>query len=225
MVNYQYLSYFLDDKTPIYGGSSGIEIVKLNDISKGDTANTKRISFHNHSGTHIDFPNHFFKKGKLSSDYAADFWIFNNPYVIKISPNEDEIILLDKSLIETIPKETDFLILNTGFYKYRGDDKFWNNNPGISPDLAKLLKLQCPNIRVLGMDTISLTSYQNRILGRESHRKFLGEYDILLVEDMNLKDLIFQPVKLMCFPMLIKDVDGCPVTIISEYEKNKGNNI
>tara|TARA_B110000238_G_C16132127_1_gene441968 strand:- start:2745 stop:3401 length:657 start_codon:yes stop_codon:yes gene_type:complete len=218
MAKFQYLSYFLDDKTPIYGGHSGIDIIKLNDISKGDTANTKRISLHNHSGTHIDFPNHFLENGKFSSDYDADFWIFNNPYVIKISPDEDEIILLNKSLIETIPKQTDFLILNTGFYKCRGSEKFWNNNPGISPDLAKLLKLRCPNLRVLGMDTISLTSYQNRILGRESHRKFLGENDILLVEDMNLKNLISQPVKLMCFPILIKEVDGCPVTVISEHE-------
>ena len=218
MAKFQYLSYFLDDKTPIYGGDSGIDIIKLNDISKGDTANTKRISLHNHSGTHIDFPNHFIENGKFSSDYAADFWIFNNPFVIKISPDEDEIILLNKNLIETIPKQTDFLILNTGFYKCRGSEKFWNNNPGISPDLAKLLKLQCPNLRVLGMDTISLTSYQNRILGRESHRKFLGENDILLVEDMNLKNLTSHPEKLMCFPILIKEVDGCPVTIIAEYE-------
>lgn len=218
MANYQYLSYFLDDKTPIYGGSSGIDIVKLNDIAKGDTANTKRISFHNHSGTHIDFPNHFLENGKFSSDYNAEFWIFNNPYVVKISTNEDEIILLDKKLIETIPKQTDFLILNTGFYKYRGSKKFWNNNPGISPDLAKLLKLRCPNLRVLGMDTISLTSYQNRIIGRQSHRKFLGENNILLVEDMNLKNLKSLPKKLMCFPLLIKKVDGCPVTIIAEYE-------
>lgn len=218
MSKFQYLSYFLDDKTPIYGGGSGIDIVKLNDISKGDTANTKRISLHNHSGTHIDFPNHFLENGKLSSDYEANFWIFNYPYVVKISPEEDEVILLDKNLIKTIPRETDFLILNTGFYKYRGRKKFWNNNPGISPDLAKLLKFQCPNLRVLGMDTISLTSYQNRILGRKSHRKFLVENDILLVEDMNLKNLNDVPVKLMCFPILIKGVDGCPVTIIAEHE-------
>ena len=30
----------------------------------GDTANTKSITLHNHSGTHIDFPNHFIINGK-----------------------------------------------------------------------------------------------------------------------------------------------------------------
>ena len=111
MYSYQYLSYFLDDKTPIYGGDTGIDVAKLNDISKGDTANTKKITFHNHSGTHIDFPNHFLENGKFSSDYDANFWIFKNPFVIKINPKEDEIILLNQNLIKTIPKETDFLIL------------------------------------------------------------------------------------------------------------------
>ena len=61
---YIYLSYFLDDKTPIYGGLKGIEITDNSSIEKGDTANTKTLSFHNHSGTHIDFPNHFIQNGK-----------------------------------------------------------------------------------------------------------------------------------------------------------------
>jgi arylformamidase len=218
MAKYQYLSYFLDENTIVYGGSLGIEIDKLNDISKGDTSNTKRISFHNHSGTHIDFPRHFLEHGKSSSDYPPDFWVFNRPHVIQIEAVDDEIILLNKNLIETIPKETDFLILNTGFFKHRQTERFWKNNPGISPNMAELLKQRCPGLKVLGMDTISLTSYQNRVLGRESHRKFLGDNEILLVEDMDLKNIVTQPIKLMCFPILIKNVDGCPVTIIAEYE-------
>ena len=35
MAKFQYLSYFLDDKTPIYGGDSGIDIIKLNDLTIG----------------------------------------------------------------------------------------------------------------------------------------------------------------------------------------------
>ena len=46
MAKFQYLSYFLDDKTLWWRFRN--RYYKLNDISKGDTANTKRISFHNH---------------------------------------------------------------------------------------------------------------------------------------------------------------------------------
>jgi arylformamidase len=216
MKKYKYLSYFLDNKTPLYGGKSGIGIEKLDDISSGDSANTKTIIMHNHSGTHIDFPNHFFDKGKVSSDYEPDFWIFENPFMLEIDIDENEIILLDHSTLNKIPKITDFLIINTGFYKFRGQKKFWNNNPGIHPDLAAVLRKRCPKLKILGMDFISLTSYQHRALGKVAHREFLGDNDILLVEDMKLDELKKSPSRVICLPILIKGIDGCPVTIISE---------
>ena len=48
MMKYRYLSYFMNVETPLYGGEKGIEITLLNQISKGDTANTKSIQLHNH---------------------------------------------------------------------------------------------------------------------------------------------------------------------------------
>ena len=216
---FQYLSYFLNEDTIIYGGNKGIEIKKLSDIEMGDTANTKSITLHNHSGTHIDFPNHFIINGKVSSDYDPNFWIFTNPFIVDVNLKKDQNIIDSKSFkLESIPKKTDFLILNTGFFNKRGTKVFWNNNPGISSNLAKQLKNQCPMLRVLGMDTISLSGYQNRDLGRESHKEFLGKYDILLVEDMDLRNINnMSPKKIMCFPLLIEKLDGCPVTIIAEY--------
>ena len=66
------------------------------------------------------------------------------------------------------------------------------------------------------MDFISLTSYQHRDIGKVSHRQFLGEHDILLVEDMDLRNLKEQPKKIMCFPLLVTALDGAPVTIIAQ---------
>ena len=213
---YIYLSYFLDEKTPIYGGSKGIEIIDNSSIEKGDTANTKTLSFHNHSGTHIDFPNHFIQNGKKSDDYNANFWIFDNPYLIEVPVNEDELINLDQELLNSIPSNTDFLIFNTGFYKLRNDIKFWKHNPGFSPEMAEKLKLQCPDLRVIAMDTISLTSFQNRKIGRIAHKKFLGDSNLLIVEDIDLNELDSQPKKIMCFPLMVKGIDGSPVSIIAE---------
>jgi arylformamidase len=213
---YIYLSYFMDDKTPIYGGSKGIKIKDNSSIENGDTANTKILSFHNHSGTHIDFPNHFILNGKKSDDYTADFWIFDNPFLIEVPVTDDELINIDHELLNSIPSNTDFLIFNTGFYKLRNDTKFWKHNPGFSPLMAEKLKLQCPYLRVIAMDTISLTSFQNRKIGRIAHKKFLGDSNLLIVEDINLKELNSQPKKIMCFPLMIKGIDGSPVSIIAE---------
>ena len=66
---------------------------------------------------------------------------------------------------------------------------YWENNPGISPELAQKLKDRLPSLRVLGADLISITSFQNRPTGRVTHKIFLNEPSILLIEDMDLSKL------------------------------------
>ena len=216
--NIIYLSYFMDKNTPIYGGGKGVEVIADRSIENGDTANTKFIKLSNHSGTHIDFPNHFIDKGKKSDNYNADFWVFNKPTVIKKTCIENEIIDLSDIELEKIPFDIDILILKTDFYKYRGTDKYWLNNPGISPNLAKTLRYKFPKLRAIGMDLISVTSFQNRILGREAHNKFLeGDNPILLIEDMDLRFLNKIPKQIICLPIMISKLDGAPITIIAIY--------
>jgi len=217
MANYISLSYFLDKDTPTYGGGKGISIFPEKSISKGDSANTKRIEFNNHSGTHIDFPNHFLINGLTSDSYPASFWIFNRPFLFCKNIEKGSIISLTKEELSIIPKDVDFLIYKTGFWKYRSGEQYWNNNPGFAPETADLLRSYFPFLRVLGMDIISLTGFQNRELGRLAHKNFLGgERPILLVEDMDLSNLNKQPNSLVCAPLMIRGIDGTPVNIIAE---------
>ncbi|MBC8052950.1 MAG: cyclase family protein [Sphingobacteriaceae bacterium] len=213
---YVYLSYFMDGKTPLYGGSTGILTEPDREISKGDTANTKKLSLGNHSGTHIDFPNHFFENGKKSHEYDASFWIFAYPHVVELASNMDDIIMLSDELLSTVPLETDFLIIKTGFGIYRNDERYWQNNPGLHPDLADGIRRRCKGIRAVGIDIISITGYQNRPLGRLAHKAFLGENPILLVEDMDLSLLNSQPAEIYCFPIMVSELDGAPVTIVAK---------
>lgn len=206
----------MDDNTPLYGGYYGVKMQNLRSIENGDSANTKLLEFCNHSGTHIDFPNHFSIQGKVVEDYDANFWIFNSPYFIEIEAIDNQIIDLTIEQIHAIPQNVDFLILKTGFSKFRNEERYWKSNPGIAPELASKLKLRCPNLRLLGMDIISLTSFGDRPLGRISHNKFLIDNNILIVEDMFLDNLISQPKKIYCLPLLRKGLDGSPVTVIAE---------
>jgi arylformamidase len=215
---YIYLSYFLDDNTPLYGGEKGITMVPDRTIKNGDTANTKRVALHNHSGTHIDFPNHFFDDGKVAQDYDASFWVFNHVHVINKMAAADELIVLTDDELQPIPVETEFLIFKTGFSAFRNQDQYWTNNPGISPEVADTLRKQCPQIRAIGMDFISLTSYQNREIGRASHREFLGKSPILLIEDMDLRNLTKSPQQVIGLPLMLANADGAPISIIAQIE-------
>ena len=217
MAPYLSLSFFLDHNTPIYGGSKGIIVSQERSIKKGDTANTKKIQLNNHSGTHVDFPNHFFISGLTSEKYDPDFWIFENPFLLTKKIMQDKIIDISDEEIDMIPTHTDFLIYKTEFGKHRDSPKYWKNNPGFSPSVAEKLRNNFPKLRVLGTDIISITAYQNRELGREAHRKFLGgENPILLIEDMDLGLLKTQPKFIFCAPLLVKGLDSSPINIIAE---------
>lgn len=207
----------MNDATPLYGGGKGIDISADRSISDGDTANTKNLKFQNHAGTHIDFPNHFFSEGFTSEKYAASFWVFKRPHLIHRKTDNDEIVNFTEEELTNMPADVDFLIFKSDFGIFRSEQKYWMNNPGFSPDLGKILKNRFPSLKVLGMDFISLTSYQNRELGREAHRQFLGgDNPILLVEDMDLLSLTATPQLLTCTPLMIEGLDGSPVTIIAK---------
>ena len=172
----------------------------------------------NHVGTHIDFPRHFGVDGKTINDYTAEFWTFNNPFVLEYKAQVEEMINLSEGILKEIPVETDFLLINTGFQKFRGTEKYWNNNPGLAPELAAPLKQRCPGLKVVGFDFISLSSYQNRMLGREAHRKFLLENDILVIEDMDFSQLRKDVKQVVALPLMIDQADGGPITVIASYE-------
>ena len=70
MSNYISLSHWIDGSSPTYGDQGGFNRESISSIKKGRTANSEFWSFNNHIGTHIDFPKHFFDKGKSSSDYS-----------------------------------------------------------------------------------------------------------------------------------------------------------
>ena len=213
-----FLSYYINEKTPIYGGEQSISIKNKSSILKGDSSNSKILHFPNHTGTHIDFPNHFSENGKTINHYKPSFWFFKNVTIINYNAVEDEIID-DKIINSTIPFETEFLIINTEFYKKRESKLYWNNNPGLSPKLAAKLKEHCPNLRVVGFDFISLTSYQNRMLGRKAHTEFLINNDILLIEDMDLRFISNKKIKsITALPLLFDNLDGAPITICAQYE-------
>lgn len=214
-----FLSHFLDDSTPGYGGVKAFEKKAVNEICKGCSSNSEQWILSNHVGTHIDLPAHFDDAGKRLEEFDPKDWIMNKPYLIHLSASENQIIE-HSSGFDSIPVDCDLLLLKTEFQKKRTDSTYWQNGPGLSPDLAKWIRKNRPNIKILGFDFISITSYSNRPLGRIAHREFLGHEGanqaLRVIEDMKLDELKTSPKKVIVAPVLVKGADGAPVTVIAE---------
>ena len=216
-----YLSYILDENTPTYGNRNKFVCEKKSDIVNGDIANDSSISTTVHIGTHIDMPYHFFEDGQTIEDFDIDYFRFTNILFIDFIPNEN---IIKDDLINIMGKEKnkdkyDLLIIKTGICHKRDQDVFWKENYGFHPDVAQYLRINFSNIRVIGFDSISVSSFSNRMLGRESHKAFLDpKKPILLLEDMDLTSLssMLNITKLDIVPLRIAKCDGLPCTIIAE---------
>ncbi len=228
----EFLSYILDSKTPTYGDRERFKQFKKSSISSGDIANNTSIETTTHIGTHIDMPYHFYEEGKSIEDYPASFWHFNRKEILYIELKGRDLIVQDEliSKLKEIKNSHRYkiLIVKTNICAIRGEKEFWAKNYGFSPDIYDYLIENFPNIKIFGFDSISVSSFANRDIGREAHKRFLNpKREILLLEDMNLCriDRNRKIKELTIAPLRIKRSDGIPCSIIAKIKIPKVKNI
>ncbi|MGB9498883.1 MAG: cyclase family protein [Dissulfuribacterales bacterium] len=220
MAKWIYLSYPINSQTPAYGGSEGFILAHDKVMEKGDSCNTSQWSLSNHLGTYIDFPKHFVRGGKCLTDYPADFWAFTAPAILGIASVEPSSIIQPQELdIDSISRDVDLLLVKTGFCDYRSQEIYWRQNPGFAPGVATVLRDKLPRLRVFAFDSISLSSFAHREIGRQAHRAFLNNLrPILLLEDVDLTgidvDTILQEVVIA--PFRVEGAGGAPCTVIGK---------
>jgi kynurenine formamidase len=220
-----WLSYTLNTSTPSYGNGEGFYRECTKNVSKGDSCNTSRWQLPNHLGTHVDAPNHFFSNGKTIDEFEPEFWNFSKITVIREPVIDEDMCINVSEKFMDIPIETDLLLIYTGFCKKRNETTYWSHNPGLSTELAVFLRNNYPNIRAVGLDSISISSWKNREEGRNAHKSFLNPVDygnpILLIEDMDLNILGDGVEVLSCcvLPLRVEGADGAPCTIVAGVKK------
>jgi arylformamidase len=211
------LSHILDPKTPSYGNRDKFIIEETSCITKGASANSSKWTFSsNHLGTHIDMPKHFFEEGQTLTDVPIDFWFSDKIQLIDIPCDEAELVTVNH-LIKEINNEIEILLIRTGYERFRDSDKYWNDNPGLSASLGEWLRNHKPNIKMVGFDFISLTSWKKRDHGKIAHQTFLNMKEegnpICIIEDMALGNLQNQLSSILISPVFVKDTNGAPVTV------------
>lgn len=216
-----FLSHPYTSDTPTYGNRDKFKITANSSITGDGTSNSSCWVFtNNHIGTHIDTPYHFDQNGMQTLDYQADFWYFNRVEIIDVPCRQAYIIGTEDVAFHTIDSDTELLLIRTGFEQFRNEDKYWNDNPGLGPELADYLRSNYKKMRVIGFDFISITSWKHRQLGRESHRAFLdpgmGKIPLLAIEDMALK-AVTEPIEWsLVSPIRTEEGNGCPVTVFAK---------
>ena len=132
-----FLSHELSPDGPAYGSNPPVKVTMDRRLSSGDTCNTAIFEFHNHSGTHVDAPLHFDPDGRAISYYRPEEWFFDCVTLVDIPV--DPGVLIGPERLESVAgklEATEFLLLRTGFERYRSAAAYVAANPGLAPPLA-----------------------------------------------------------------------------------------
>jgi len=219
-MKYRFLSHILASPLPTYGGQGSVLIDPVKSIQGGDSANVFRITIESHWGTHVDAPYHFFDNGKKITDYPAEFWIFKSPHTIQVDLKPSEVLEYGDWL-NTITPGTEILLFQSGWGNRREEKNYCVENPGIHPEVGLYLRENLPSIRMIGIDWISISPYQDRELGREAHRVFLDRKGrnnpVLLIEDMDLSCDLTKLRELWVLPLRVEKIDSAPCTVIGGF--------
>lgn len=210
------ISHPISCNTLIYPNTPLPEIRSHRSIAAGDSANTSFISLSNHTGTHIDMPLHFCKERESVKDMLRDYTVFTPTYCIDIPKAPADAV----SQQDILPFVTDFhtaeaLLIRTGTYASRNTTNYISDYPRVKKEVPDFLRQNFPNLKLFGIDTLSVSNPSHREEGHECHRKFLcHDRSILILEDIDLssKYLTQKPMDLVIFPWFVEKIDATPVT-------------
>jgi kynurenine formamidase len=222
---YKVLSYPIDDKVPTWPESPQLSITKHSQIAHGDAANTCIMSIFDHIGTHYDAPNHFVDGGVPIAQLPLERFIYERPLLLDIPKEKfEKISAADLKSRAGEIAQADFLLLRTGFSRYRKTDipRFEREGPAIGSDCAEYLVDTFKNLSAVAVDFVSIASFGDQEDGNKTHRLLLGAkggHFICAIEDVNMEGLVNGSIKrIFALPLFIIGTDSCPVTVLAELE-------
>lgn len=219
------LSYPLRVGDPGWPGNPTFHFDQFTSIESGEVANTYTLHLFNHFGSHMDGPNHFNESGIQLYQVPTEQFVYRNVVLLDIPKNPQELVNLEdiKPYLEQI-RTADLILFRSCFSKYRATqpELYSHRGPGISSDVAKYFMDECPNLKAIGMDWISLASYQHPEEGTLAHQYLLGKFHnryILIIEDLNFDDVAPNDLGMVvAAPLRIEGVDSAPCCVYAFSE-------
>ena len=203
------LTLTISENIPTFPGSPNPNFINWENIQK-DGYNLELLILSTHTGTHIDAPYHFLKKGQKIHQIVTKRLV-TEAVLIKIRKGSDQSIT--KTDIEKFEKkhgkidDGSTVIFHTGWQRKLEKKSYFVKNPGLSKSAAKYLTSK--KINLVGIDSPSVD------LGKDdkfSVHHILAKKGILIVENLtNLDKIHSEKFHLIVAPLKLKNATGSPI--------------
>ena len=220
------LSHTIHDDIQIYPGDP-VPSIRRGLTHEKDYCHVDVLTLGSHTGTHIDAPYHFLKKGKKIDEFPVQRFVGDGVQIDLTAKSDRDLIEPgDIEPYESEIAEGDFVVLRTGRDKYFGTPRYYLH-PYLSAEGARLLVKM--GISLVGIDAMNVDpTYFGSIesdssakdlpdeeeYGYPVHDILLGN-DILIVENLCNLDKIKTVKGVYSFlPLKLKDSDGSPIRAV-----------
>lgn len=128
------LSQIIEDNMPVYPGDIRTNLFQTNYLSV-NKYNNHRLDTNMHSGTHIDSPMHLIE----SSEYISEASLQSFIGIGCILDVRDQPRITMKREYEQLTKDNSIVLLYTGWDKFYGKEKYYQEHPVIDTEFCKFL--------------------------------------------------------------------------------------
>lgn len=206
------LTLTVSERIPMFPGSPQpifIEWAKLRE----DKYNLEMIFLSTHTGTHVDAPYHFVKRGKKIHQIEPGRFL-RDTVLIRVKSGQDYITKSDITKFEKrhgiIPQNSTILFA-TGWNNNISRRNFFEHNPGLAESAARYLVSKKTNL--VGIDSPSIDAGNNREFS--AHHILLSS-DVLILENLcNLHKIKTTKFKLAALPLKLQGATGSPVRAVA----------
>lgn len=205
------VSVLLEPGIPIWPGNPPFELVRVQDIDRGESSNVSRLSLGCHTGTHVDAPVHFVP-GAAGVD-TLPLALLTGPatvYAVELVPADEGHVTAAALQRANIPSGAIRVLLktwNSELWK-QGPHEFRADFAGISADGAQWIVDN--KIGLIGVDYLSVAP---KGAGRPTH-EILLKAGVVVVEGLNFSEVEPGNYDFYCLPLKLKGSDGAPARAV-----------
>jgi kynurenine formamidase len=203
------LSHPLDEHVPriaLFEPPSYTAVMSLPD----DPMSVTRMDMIVHTGTHVDAPSHFIAGGETVDQLGIDR-LSGHGVVCRVEAGDDEVYGLDALLDKELIRPGDLVVLDTGWWKAFGTDRY-HRHPSLSVEVATWLADR--EVALVGVDTATPdipVPLRPEGFDWPVHQVLLGAGVVIAEHLTGLGPLSGQRVELVLVPLNIRGADGSPV--------------
>lgn len=203
------LSQTICESMPVFPGDESPSFFERATIAQ-DGFTERRITIGSHTGTHVDAPAHILPFSRTLDRVPLDYFTGSCSVIDLSTPVQPEIAVADLVPHEDLFKQSEFILLHTGWSRLWGQDQYYRDYPLLSMEAA--LWVCSFGLKGIGVDAISVDAVDSRDL---PVHKVLLEKMVIIENLTNLESLPHTGFTFSCTPLKLKNADASPVRAIA----------